>query len=209
MRRVFILFLISFFMFSSCEIIDILDDFIFIVEEEPKQPEKPKEPADKENKDETQDKESAEDIENLDKNTLEYVRLKALEYAKEYVKANAEYGYGKQDFIRSIKVDCSGMVINCYKIGVQNTKYKLPFTDATAATLYSQYTERTYSPQPGDLIFFSYSNGKIDHVGIFEKIQGDTVYFIDAIESEGVSHRSYAASNKKIKGYGVMKLKQK
>ena len=209
MRRVFILFLISFFMFSSCEIIDILDDFIFIEKEEPKQPEKPKEPADKENKDETQDKESAEDFENVDKDSIEYVRLKALEYANKYCEVDTKYELGGQDFIRSIKVDCSGMVINCYKIGVQNTKFKLLFEDATAATLYSQYTERTYSPQPGDLIFFSYSNGKIDHVGIFEKIQGDTVYFIDAIESEGVSHRSYEASNKKIKGYGVMKLNQK
>ncbi|MBQ1972514.1 MAG: C40 family peptidase, partial [Treponema sp.] len=133
------------------------------------------------------------------------------EYAKWYCQEDTKYVYGGQDPIpRVLKVDCSGMVINCYKYAVENTKYKLPFNDTTAANLHSTFSIRTDTPQPGDMIFMGETNSsKISHIGIFEKKVGSTIYFIDATDGKGVSQRSYDKSNSKIKGYGQIKLVQK
>lgn len=130
---------------------------------------------------------------------------------KRYCNEDTKYVYGAQDPIpRVLKVDCSGMVINCYKYAVEGTKYKLPFDDETAATLHSTFSIHTTTPQPGDMIFMGDANSsKINHIGIFVKKSGNTIYFIDATEGKGVSQRSYDKSNSKIKGYGQIKLEQK
>jgi len=55
--------------------------------------------------------------------------------------------------------DCSGFVQYVFgKLGI-----KLP---RTAATQWSQL-EPVSSPQAGDLVFFSFSGGRVDHVGIY------------------------------------------
>ena len=142
-----------------------------------------------------------------DSDTIEYIQYKALEYAKMYCDEDTVYVYGAQDPIRALRVDCSGMVINCYKYAIKNTKYKLLFDDTTAANMYSKYSIHTTTPQPGDLIFMGDANSSaINHIGIFEKKVGSTIYFIDATEGKGVSQRNYAQNNSKIKGYGQMKF---
>jgi hypothetical protein len=94
-----------------------------------------------------------------DSDSIDYIRSKALEYAKWYCQEDTKYVYGGQDPIpRVLKVDCSGMVINCYKYAVENTKYKLPFNDTTAANLHSTFSIHTDTPQPGDMIFLGETN---------------------------------------------------
>lgn len=201
MLRKIILCLIILFSFSSCELIEFLDyiydeientnydDFYYPDNE----PESTPEPA----------------PQNPD--SIEYIQYKALEYAKMYCNEDTVYVYGAQDPIpRVLRVDCSGMVINCYKYAIEETQYKLPFNDTTAANLHSTYSYRTDTPQPGDMIFLGETNSSsVTHIGIFEKKVGNTIYFIDATEGKGVSQRSYDKSNSKIKGYGQIKLVQK
>ena len=201
MLRKIIFSVIIIFSFSSCELIEFLDyiydeientnydDFYYPDNE----PESTPEPA----------------PQNPD--SIEYIQYKALEYAKMYCNEDTVYVYGAQDPIpRVLRVDCSGMVINCYKYAVENTKYKLPFNDTTAANLHSTFSIHTDTPQPGDMIFMGEANSsKISHIGIFVKKSGSTIYFIDATDGKGVSQRSYDKSNSKIKGYGQIKLVQK
>lgn len=207
MLRKIILCLIILFSFSSCELIEFLDyiydeientnydDFYYPDNE----PESTPEPA----------------PQNPD--SIEYIQYKALEYAKMYCNEDTIYVYGAQDPIpKALRVDCSGMVINCYIYAVENTKYELPFKDkygnidTTAAKLHSTYSYHTDTPQPGDMIFLGETNSSsVTHIGIFEKKVGNTIYFIDATEGKGVSQRSYDKSNSKIKGYGQIKLVQK
>ena len=187
MRKILFILLLS-FLFVSCEFLPLVDDILSIIEEENYY-------------DET-----------LDKNSLDGIRQNALWYAKEYCKYDTVYSMSGQDVIppRALRVDCSGMVINCYKYAISNTDYKLPFTDASAYSLFSQYTTPTNAPQPGDLIFLTYTGGKVGHVGIFVKEQGGKVYFIDSSEadsSKAVQQRNYLKTDSKIVGYGVMKFR--
>lgn len=207
MLRKIIFSVIIIFSFSSCELIEFLDyiydeientnydDFYYPDNE----PESTPEPA----------------PQNPD--SIEYIQYKALEYAKMYCNEDTIYVYGAQDPIpKALRVDCSGMVINCYIYAVENTKYELPFKDkygnidTTAAKLHSTYSYHTDTPQPGDMIFLGETNSSsVTHIGIFEKKVGNTIYFIDATDGKGVSQRSYDKSNSKIKGYGQIKLVQK
>ena len=141
---------------------------------------------------------------------------KVLEAAREYTKLDTQYVVGGQDMSRSIQIDCSGLVINCYKEALMGTNYSLPFKDTTAYNLYVKYSDPTGDPKPGDLIFMSYSSwGNIDHVGIFECFKGDDVYFIDATlnkynkNGKSVNRRSYPINDNRVISYGKMRLIEK
>ena len=137
----------------------------------------------------------------------------AFEYAKKYAAADTEYKYGAQDPLRAIQVDCSGLVIRCYRYALQNTGYSLIQSDMSSSYMYENASIPTTSPRRGDLIFMGEENSsKISHIAIFDRFEGDQVYFIDSTSQgkiNGVSERHYAKTNKKIKAYGIMKLKQK
>ena len=202
MLRKIILCLIILFSFTSCELIEFFEyiDYIYTTTGSSSSSSLSYEPNDTPKPTVTPDSDS-----------IDYIRSKALEYAKWYCQEDTKYVYGGQDPIpRVLRVDCSGMVINCYKYAVENTKYKLPFNDTTAANLHSTFSIHTDTPQPGDMIFMGEANSsKISHIGIFVKKSGSTIYFIDATDGFGVSQRSYDKSNSKIKGYGQIKLVQK
>ena len=208
MLRKIILCLIILFSFTSCELIEFFEyiDYIYTTTGSSSSSSPSYEPNDTPKPTVTPDSDS-----------IDYIRSKALEYAKWYCKEDTKYVYGGQDPIpRVLRVDCSGMVINCYIYAVENTKYELPFKDengkidTTAAKLHSTYSYHTDTPQPGDMIFMGEANSsKISHIGIFVKKSGSTIYFIDATDGIGVSQRSYDKSNSKIKGYGQIKLVQK
>ncbi|MBP3561295.1 MAG: C40 family peptidase [Treponema sp.] len=202
MLRKIILCLIILFSFTSCELIEFFEyiDYIYTTTGSSSSSSPSYEPNNTPKPTVTPDSDS-----------IDYIRSKALEYAKWYCQEDTKYVYGGQDPIpRVLKVDCSGMVINCYKYAVENTKYKLPFNDTTAAKLHSTYSHLTDTPQPGDMIFLGETNSSsVTHIGIFEKKVGSTIYFIDATDGKGVSQRSYDKSNSKIKGYGQIKLVQK
>jgi cell wall-associated NlpC family hydrolase len=202
MLRKIILCLIILFSFTSCELIDFFEyiDYIYTTTGSSSSSSPSYEPNNTPKPTVTPDSDS-----------IDYIRSKALEYAKWYCQEDTKYVYGGQDPIpRVLKVDCSGMVINSYKYAVENTQYKLPFNDTTAANLHSTFSIHTDTPQPGDMIFMGEANSsKISHIGIFVKKSGSTIYFIDATDGKGVSQRSYDKSNSKIKGYGQIKLVQK
>lgn len=76
-----------------------------------------------------------------------------------------------------------------------------------AGCVYSkQYYENagryyTSDPKPGDQIFFS-STGKIDHTGIVESVNGNTITTIEGNTSDRVARRTYSLTSSYIKGFG-------
>ena len=136
----------------------------------------------------------------------------AFEYAKEYAAADTEYVYGGQDPLRAIRIDCSGLVIMCYTYALQGTDYKLIEPDMSSVYMYENAATITTTPRQGDLIFMGDDSNdpSIYHIAVFDRFEGDQVYFIDSTSQgqiNGVSERHYARTNKKIKAYGIMKLK--
>ena len=135
----------------------------------------------------------------------------AFEYAKKYAAADTQYKYGAQDPLRAIQIDCSGLVIRCYDYALQNSGYSLIKSDMSSSYMYQNASIHTTNPRHGDLIFMGEENSSsITHIAIFDRFEGDQVYFIDATSQgkvNGVSERHYSKSNRKIKGYGMMKVK--
>lgn len=133
------------------------------------------------------------------------------EYAKKYAAADTQYKLGAQDPLRAIQVDCSGLVIRCYGYALQNTDYSLVQLDMSSLYMYQYGSIPTDSPRRGDLVFMTYNNSKVSHVGIFDRFEGNQVYFIDAIEQgkgKCVTERHYSRTDRKIVGYGIMKVKK-
>lgn len=60
-----------------------------------------------------------------------------------------------------------------------------------------------YTPKRGDIIYFKSSGAS--HVGIVEKVSGNTVHTIEGNASNKVTRRSYQLSDAKITGYGIPK----
>ena len=134
----------------------------------------------------------------------------AFEYAKKYAAADTQYKYGAQDPLRAIQVDCSGLVIRCYRYTLQNTNYSLVQNDMSSSYMYQHASIPTTTPRRGDLVFMTYNNSTVSHVAIFDRFEGNQVYFIDATDQgkgKCVTERHYSKTDKKIVGYGIMKLK--
>ena len=136
---------------------------------------------------------------------------RAFEYAKKYASADTQYKYGAQDPLRAIQIDCSGLVIRCYGYALQNTGYSLLKSDMSSSYMYEHASIRTTAPRRGDLIFMGEENSsQITHIAIFDRFEGDQVYFIDSTNQgriNGVSERHYSRTNRKIKAYGIMKVR--
>ena len=146
------------------------------------------------------------------------IAARAFEFAKLYKETETEYELGGQSPLRTVKVDCSGLVIMCYKYALVDTKYSLPEPDMTSAYMYQNASTHTASPRKGDLIFMGDdASTTVSHIAIFDKFEGNEVYFIDSTQKDtngdgiydinGVTERHYDKGNKKIKAYGMMKLK--
>ncbi len=74
----------------------------------------------------------------------------------------------------------------------------------------------TYVPRTGDLIFFGESSSKSNHIGIVVYSDGTNVYTVEGNTSQaagleanggGVYFKSYALTNSRIRGYGVLPYK--
>jgi hypothetical protein len=135
----------------------------------------------------------------------ESVRTAAFAYAQKYAELGAVYEWGGQDPLpKTIKVDCSGLVVRCYQYACSDFGYSLPFTDMNAAGM-ERYCN-IVSPEIGDLIFMG-DNNIISHVAIFEKFESEKVYFIDSTSITGVvSERNYPITSSKIIKYGRIHL---
>lgn len=69
-----------------------------------------------------------------------------------------------------------------------------------------------YVPSPGDYIFYDWQDngvgdntGAADHVGIVEKVCGQTITVIEGNYSNSVKRRTLAVNGRYIRGYGVPK----
>ena len=69
-----------------------------------------------------------------------------------------------------------------------------------------QWQKRTYTPAPGDIIFFDWGgNGTQDHVGIVEKVDNGYVCTIEGNSGDAVRRQKYRIGYYEILGYGVPK----
>ena len=66
-----------------------------------------------------------------------------------------------------------------------------------------QWQSRTYKPAPGDIIFFTWSGGPLQHVGIVEKCNGKVVTTIEGNSTDACRRRTYPVGSSCIAGYGT------
>ena len=137
---------------------------------------------------------------------------RAFKFAELYEKEDTVYEWGGEDPLRNtIGIDCSGLVIMCYKYAMVDTSYKLINEDMTAQNIhdYASTKKSVNSVQKGDLVFIGTEGSKeITHIGFFEKYENNKVYILDSSSgSNGVHYNTYPVDSKKIKGYGRMRVK--
>ncbi len=139
------------------------------------------------------------------------IKTRAFEFAKLYSESETEYEWGGQSPLRAIKIDCSGLVVMCYKYALVDTKYSLIENDMSSSYIYENASEPTENPEQGDLIFMGeIDSDKITHIAIFDKEENGNIYFIDSTDNgiiNGVSERYYEKNSKKFKAFGIMKIK--
>lgn len=73
-----------------------------------------------------------------------------------------------------------------------------------------------YVPSPGDYVFYDWDDsgagdctGSADHVGIVEKVSGQTITVIEGNYSNSVKRRNIAVNGRYIRGYGIPKYSSK
>lgn len=105
MKKYFIvLFLIiTSLLFFSCDFIFVVDDIIDIL----------------------QNKETSDYKTPVSDKIPTSIKERVVYYATLYRDSDTEYKYGGQDPLRSIKVDCSGLIIRCYQYALEGTEYEL------------------------------------------------------------------------------------
>lgn len=135
----------------------------------------------------------------------EAIRDAAFKYAQRYAELGAVYEWGGQDPLpKTIKVDCSGLVVRCYQYACDDFGYSLPFSDMNAAGM-KKYCDAV-SPETGDLIFMG-DDTIISHVALFDRFENGNVYFIDSTNTTGgVSERNYPITSSKIIEYDRIHL---
>lgn len=76
----------------------------------------------------------------------------------------------------------------------------------------NEWTEQDdYRPLPGDIIYYDWDDdgtgdnvGRADHVGIVEKVSGNTITVIEGNKGNAVARRTIRVNAKYIRGYGRM-----
>lgn len=68
-----------------------------------------------------------------------------------------------------------------------------------------QWQEKGYTPKTGDIIFFDWEvDGKVNHVGIVEKVENGKVYTIEGNSTDDTCRqKEYSINSKVIFGYGI------
>ncbi|MBQ8901760.1 MAG: CHAP domain-containing protein [Bacilli bacterium] len=70
--------------------------------------------------------------------------------------------------------------------------------------LLDKWYDKDYIPNSGDIIFFDWEqDGKVDHVGIVEKILENKVYTIEGNSGDACKQQKYNINSNVIYGYGV------
>lgn len=68
-----------------------------------------------------------------------------------------------------------------------------------------QWQEKGYTPKEGDIIFFDWEvDGKVNHVGIVEKVENGKVYTVEGNSTDDTcKQKEYSINSKVIFGYGT------
>ena len=148
-------------------------------------------------------------------------------FAKLYEQSDTEYHLGGQDPVRAIQIDCSGLIVMCYKYALVDTKYQLLVSDMTANYMYTNASTHIDKAdlKKGNLIFMGPTHeddkdadeNEISHIALFEKTETGRIYFIDStkkdtdgdgvVDIDGVTYRNYPQNDKHFKAFGRMRVK--
>ena len=141
------------------------------------------------------------------------ITARAFRFSELYKDSDTIYEWGGQSPVRSaIAIDCSGLVIMCYKYAMVDTKYSLLLSDMAVGYIYENAASIVplEKMRQGDLIFMGEANSqKVTHIALFDCVKNDCLYFIDATEKDGingVTRRFYEIDNAHFKAFGVMKI---
>lgn len=65
------------------------------------------------------------------------IKTRAFKFAEEYEKSDTEYKWGGQSPLRAVlQLDCSGLVVMCYKYAIVDTGYSLIEDDMSSSFMY-------------------------------------------------------------------------
>lgn len=146
---------------------------------------------------------------------------KVIYFAELYKESCTEYKLGSQDSLieKPIFIDCSGLVIMCYKYSLVDTDYELYKPDMLSKYIYdnASYKKDIDSMRKGDLIFMGeIGTEKVTHIAIFNGVKDCYIYFIDSTQKDidnngsyeinGVTERCYKIGDSRFKSFGSMKL---
>ena len=145
---------------------------------------------------------------------------RAYSFAELYEQSDTEYHLGGQDPVRAIQIDCSGLIIMCYKYALVDTKYQLLISDMTANYIYQNASTHIdmSDVKKGNLIFMGeVESSEVTHIALFEKLENGRIYFIDSTQKDtngdgindidGVTYRDYPENDSRFKGFGRMRVK--
>lgn len=152
---------------------------------------------------------------------------RAHSFAQLYEQSDTEYHLGGQDPVRAIQIDCSGLIIMCYKYALVDTKYQLLVSDMTANYMYRNASTHIDKAdlKKGNLIFMGPTHeddkdadeNEISHIALFDRTENGRLYFIDStkkdtdgdgiVDIDGVTYRNYPENDKHFKAFGRMRVK--
>ncbi len=145
---------------------------------------------------------------------------RAYSFAELYEQSDTEYHLGGQDPVRAIQIDCSGLIIMCYKYALVDTKYQLLVSDMTANYMYRNASTHISKSdlKKGNLLFMGEADSSdVTHIALFEKLENGRIYFIDSTQKDtngdgindidGVTYRNYSEDDSRFKAFGRMRVK--
>ena len=152
---------------------------------------------------------------------------RAYSFAELYEQSDTEYHLGGQDPVRAIQIDCSGLIVMCYKYALVDTKYQLLVSDMTANYMYTNASTHIDKAdlKKGNLIFMGPTHeddkdadeNEISHIALFDRTENGRLYFIDStkkdtdgdgiVDIDGVTYRNYPENDKHFKAFGRMRVK--
>ncbi|MBB5226817.1 peptidoglycan endopeptidase [Treponema ruminis] len=145
---------------------------------------------------------------------------RAYSFAELYEQLDTEYHLGGQAPVRAIQIDCSGLIIMCYKYALVDTKYQLLVSDMTANYMYTNASTHINKAdlKKGNLIFMGEADSdSVTHIALFDKLENGKIYFIDSTQKDtngdevndidGVTYRNYEEDDSRFKAFGRMRVK--
>lgn len=145
---------------------------------------------------------------------------RAYSFAELYEQSDTEYHLGGQDPVRAIQIDCSGLIIMCYKYALVDTKYQLLVSDMTANYMYTNASTHIDKAdlKKGNLIFMGEAaSDSVTHIALFDKLENGRIYFIDSTQKDtngdgvndidGATYRNYEEDDLRFKAFGRMRVK--